>query len=146
MTELDEPHEGDSGDAGGPHVVVHRRLPWLLAVLVAVPLLLFTLWAGITLHWNYSVGTRAGVLQKFSRKGWLCKTWEGELAMTTVPGVAPTLWTFSVRDPRAADAISAKIGERVRVHYAEHRGVPTSCFGDTQYYVYSVSAVPVEHD
>ena len=125
-----------------PRVVVRHRLPWIIAGVVVIPVLVFTLYAGIVLHWSYSNGARAGVLQKFSEKGWICKTWEGELAMTTVPGVAPTLWTFSVRDAHTAEQVAAFLGQRVKLHYTEHRGVPTRCFGDTQYYVDSVAIVP----
>lgn len=125
-----------------PRVVVRHRLPWIIAGVVVIPVVVFTLYAGIVLHWSYSKGARAGVLQKFSEKGWICKTWEGELAMTTVPGVAPTLWTFSVRDAHTAEQVAAFLGQRVKLHYTEHRGVPTRCFGDTQYYVDSVAIVP----
>ena len=116
-----------------------RKTRAILIGLLLAPFLLFALYTALVLNWSYSDGLRSGILQKFSRKGYLCKTWEGELAMTTVPGVAPTLWTFSVRDDRVADQISAAIGKRVALHYEEHRGVPTSCFGTTNYYVDSVS-------
>ena len=106
---------------------------------VLVPLLLFSLYAGLTLKWAYSAGVRAGILQKFSEKGWVCKTWEGELAMTTVPGVAPTLWSFTVRDAAVANQVAGALGKRVVLHYREHRGVPTQCFGDTPYFVDSIA-------
>jgi hypothetical protein len=100
----------------------------LLAIGVAV-------WAWITLTWNYSDGDRAGVLQKFSRKGWVCKTWEGELAQYVVPGLSPQIWQFTVRDATVASQLTNHLGEKVQLHYLEHRGVPTSCFGETSYYV-----------
>ena len=138
---MSETHKtGEPNDA--PRIIVRHRLPWIIAGVVVIPILVFTLYAGATLHWVYSNGFRAGVLQKFSEKGWICKTWEGELAMTTVPGVAPTLWTFSVRDAAVAGRINATVGGRVKLHYTEHRGVPTRCFGDTQYYVDSVAVIP----
>ena len=96
----------------------------------------------MALSWSYSDGERAGVLQKFSRKGWVCKTWEGELAMTTVPGVAPELWQFTVRDDQVARHINGALGKRVTLHYREHPGVPTSCFGQTRYYVDAIRPVP----
>ena len=96
----------------------------------------------MALSWSYSEGDRAGILQKFSNKGWVCKTWEGELAMTTVPGVAPTLWTFTVRDDAVAKKVLEGLGQRVVLQYAEHRGVPTTCFGETAYYVDSVRVLP----
>ena len=110
--------------------------------LLAFLILLAALGAGYTafvLGFSYSAGDRAGVLQKFSRKGWICKTWEGELAMTTVPGVAPILWQFSVRDDRVAEQVRKALGRWVVVNYAEHRGLPTSCFGDTPYFVDSIT-------
>jgi hypothetical protein len=120
-----------------------RRRLWLYAlVLLAVPLLLFTLYVGVALSWSYSDGERAGILQKFSRKGWVCKTYEGELAMSIVPGVTPTIWEFSVRDERVLPSLNAALGKRVVLHYTEHRGIPTTCFGHTGYYVDSVSVVP----
>ena len=80
-------------------------------------------------------------LQKFSRKGWVCKSYEGELAMSIVPGVAPTIWEFSVRDAAVVSRLKSAIGDRVALHYTEHRGIPTTCFGQTNYFVDSVSIV-----
>jgi len=96
------------------------------------------LWTWLTLSWAYSDGERAGVLQKFSRKGWLCKTEEGELAQYVVAGVSPQIWLFSVRDPAVAAELKKATGERMQLHYTEHRGIPTSCFGDTRYFVDAV--------
>ena len=84
---------------------------------------------------SYSDGDRVGYLQKLSRKGWVCKTYEGELAMTTVPGVAPTLWTFSVWNEDVAKKLDGQMGKRVVLHYRELRYVPTTCFGETNYFV-----------
>ncbi len=92
-------------------------------------------WSWVTLSWSYSEGERAGVLQKFSRRGWVCKTNEGELAMYVVPGIAPQIWDFTVRDAGVADQMNKAVGQRVQLHYTEHRGVPSSCFGDTGYFV-----------
>jgi hypothetical protein len=110
---------------------------WLLVGLGAIVLVI----AGylfFVLHWAYSEGERSGVLQKFSRKGWMFKTWEGELAMTTVPGVAPVIWNFTVRDDAAVTQVSAGLGKPVVLHYTEHRGVPGAIFGETPYFVDSV--------
>ncbi len=87
------------------------------------------------LWWSYSEGERAGVLQKFSKRGWICKTYEGELAMYVVGGVAPQIWNFSVRDPVLADQLHGAVGQQVRLHYSEHPGLPTNCFGETDYFV-----------
>jgi hypothetical protein len=115
----------------------NRALRFVLAIVICV-LLLFAAYTAFALNWAYSDGERAGVIQKFSRKGWLFKTWEGELAMTTVPGVAPVTWRFSVRDDEVAKSVSAAVGRRVVLHYTEHRGVPTRIFGETPHFVNGV--------
>jgi hypothetical protein len=99
----------------------------------------FALWTWAALSWSYSDGDRAGVVQKFSRKGWICKTWEGELAQYVVAGVAPQIWPFSVRDPQVAAQISQQVGAKVDLHYSEHKGVPLSCFAETSYFVERVT-------
>ena len=91
-------------------------------------------WTWFSLSWAYSEGERAGVLQKFSSKGWICKTYEGELALYVVGGVAPQIWYFSTRDDKVAQQLSAVVGDHIRLHYTEHRGVPTSCFAETPYF------------
>lgn len=103
----------------------------VMLLILALPIA----WTWFTLNWSYSDGERAGVLQKFSRKGWLCKTYEGELAQYIVSGVAPQIWSFTVRDEKVAEQMKALVGAKVQLHYTEHRGVPTSCFGETGYYV-----------
>jgi hypothetical protein len=118
------------------------RRAWLIALGALVVLfVLFSLYLGLAFAWSYSDGQRAGILQKFSRKGWFCKTYEGELAMSIVPGVTPTIWEFSVRDPVVVNRLKSAIGERVALHYTEHRGIPTTCFGQTNYFVDSVAMV-----
>ena len=106
-----------------------------ILLLVLVPLTGMGAWVGVTLSYSYSEGTRTGFVQKLSRKGWVCKTWEGELAMTTQPGTAPQLFHFSVRSDSVAKAIEKIEGSQVTLSYKEHRGVPTSCFGETTYFV-----------
>jgi len=105
------------------------------AILLIVLYTLFMLW------WSYSEGERAGVLQKFSKRGWVCKTHEGELAMYVVGGVAPQIWHFSVRDDAVVDQLHAAVGQQVWLHYSEHRGLPTNCFGETDYFVDRVEIV-----
>ncbi len=107
-----------------------------LLLLIVVPSLLFTIWAGITLTYTYSSGERAGFVQKLSKKGWVCKTWEGELAMVNMPGAMSQMFTFTVRGDSLAEAINQAMSKgRVVLYYEEHRGVPTSCFGETGYFV-----------
>ena len=119
-----------------------RRWKWIVAAVLLLPVLVVALYTVVALSWAYSEGQRAGYLQKFSRKGWLCKTWEGELALTSVPGVAPTMWNFTVRKEATARQVNLAAGRRVVVYYKEHRGVPTTCFGDTPYFVDSIRIVP----
>lgn len=115
-------------------------LKWSIG-LTLVFLLGFSAYLALVLSWSYSDGERAGYLQKFSRKGWLCKSYEGELAMTTVPGVAPLLWNFTVRDEAVAKRMNALLGQRISLTYEEHRGIPTDCFGETGYFVSQVRAL-----
>jgi hypothetical protein len=89
----------------------------------------------VVFNWSYSDGNRAGYIQKFSTKGWMCKTHEGELAMTTVPGTAPVLWEFTILDDKVATQLSEVMGKRVILHYKEYRYIPTTCFGETTYFV-----------
>lgn len=95
----------------------------------------------MALHWSYSKGERAGYVQKFSEKGWLCKTWEGELAMIPVPGAIPEKFLFSVRDEATARKINGALGKRTTLSYEQHKGLPTSCFGETEYFVVDARAV-----
>jgi hypothetical protein len=107
---------------------------WCFVVL----LLVIGVGAGYTwlsLTWSFSSGDRAGFVQKFSHKGWLCRTWEGELAMVPVPGALPEKFFFSVRNDAVAEQINRSLGKRVVLHYEQHKGVPTNCFGETEYFV-----------
>jgi hypothetical protein len=115
-------------------------LRWLIGAAL-LPLLVLAAYFAFVLNWSYSDGERAGYLQKFSRKGWLCKTYEGELAMTTVPGVAPVLWNFTVRDKAVADQLNELLGRRIVLHYEEHRGSPTTCYGETNHFVTRVQEI-----
>jgi hypothetical protein len=99
-------------------------------------------WTWLTLSWSYSEGERAGVLQKFSKKGWLCKTYEGEIAQYVVSGVSPQIWYFTVRDPALAEELFKVVGHSVQLRYTEHRGIPSSCFGDTPYFGISFTTLP----
>jgi hypothetical protein len=107
-------------------------------VLAAV---LFSLYTMVVLKWSYSAGERAGFMQKLSSKGFVCKTWEGELQLVAMPGSMPEKFLFSVRDDAVAARINATMGKRVALTYEQHIGVPTSCFGETQYFVTDVKEV-----
>ena len=89
----------------------------------------------IVLNWSYSTGERAGWVQKFSNKGWLCKTWEGELALVSLPGTSVEKFLFTVRDDGVAASINKVVGQRVSLHYEQKVGLPTTCFGETTYFV-----------
>jgi hypothetical protein len=110
-------------------------------VVIGVVLLVALLagYLAFVLKWSYSTGERAGWVQKFSNKGWVCKTWEGELALVSLPGSTVEKFYFTVRDDDVAERISKAIGHRVSLHYEEKVGLPTSCFGDTRYFVTSVT-------
>jgi hypothetical protein len=106
-----------------------------LVFIVAGAIALFALYIFIALNWSYSTGERAGFLQKVSNKGWICKTWEGELSLVAMPGAAPEKFLFTVRDEAVAQKVSAAAGKRVTLNYEQHKGLPTTCFGDTDYFV-----------
>ena len=106
-----------------------------LAALIILPLLAFAIWAAVTLNVVYERGEKYGYVQNFAKKGFVCATWEGELAMTNVPSVAPQLFAFSVRDDVVAADIQQSIGKRVALKYERHKNVPTSCFGKSDYFV-----------
>lgn len=95
----------------------------------------------LALHWSYSKGERAGYVQKFSQKGWLIKTWEGELALVAVPGSMPEKFYFTARDDELAKRINASVGKRVSIYYEQHRGLPANWFGDTDYFAKDVKVI-----
>jgi hypothetical protein len=121
---------------------ITRRVSFVLLGVLVLPLVLFALYTWFTLSWSYSEGERAGYLQKFSKKGWLCKTWEGEILLSSMPGAIPERFAFSVRDDQVAKDLMAAIGKRVVVTYAQHKGVPTSCFGETEHFIEKVVVGP----
>jgi len=113
-------------------------MKYVYAALLAL-VLGFAGYTWVTLHFAYSRGERVGYVQKISSKGWVCKTWEGEMAMVTMPGTLTEKFLFSVPDDAVAAKINATAGQRVALHYAQHRWVPSSCFGETEYFVTDVT-------
>lgn len=109
--------------------------------LVLVAALGLGAWIFLMLHWSYSTGERAGYVQKLSRKGWICKTWEGELALITMPGTVAEKFYFTVPDEKIAAEINSTLGNRVTLYYEQHIGLPTNCWGDTQYFIKRVAKV-----
>lgn len=121
------------------------RRHWLLTtlfVIVGLPVIGITAWSAVALNWSYSSGKRAGYVQKISRKGFVCKTWEGTLYTDIAKGFRSDSFSFSVRSDSVAHRIEELSGKRVAVEYQQHIGVPTSCFGETEYFVTGVQLIP----
>jgi len=112
-----------------------RRVGVGVVLLVVVGSSLYTLF---TLKFSYSTGERVGFVQKLSKRGWICKTNEGELAMVNMAGQQAQMFFFTVPDDAVVKQIEAFAGHRVLLEYEEHRGIPSSCFGDTEYFVVGV--------
>jgi len=129
------------GPAPAPKRGVASRLRRTLFFSVVALALLLAAYTWFVLTWSYSRGERAGFVQKFSKKGVVFKTWEGELLMVTLPGVMPERWEFTVRDDAVAARINELMGKRIALSYEQHIGVPTSIFGETGYFVTSVREV-----
>ena len=120
---------------------VKKKAIKVVVLLVLVVVVLCAGYVVTVLNWSYSKGERIGYVQKFSEKGWLCKTWEGELQMLPVPGAVPEKFMFSVRDTRVIGKINSSLGKKVSLSYEQHKGVPTSCFGESVYYSVEVKAL-----
>lgn len=118
------------------------RVLKVLAILLAGLILLVSAWFWAALSWSYSSGERAGWVQKLSHKGWICKTWEGELALVSLPGSAVEKFYFTVRDEAVAQQIMKAMGKRVSLHYEEKVGLPTTCFGETRHFVTKIEITP----
>ncbi|PYO98248.1 MAG: hypothetical protein DMD60_04615 [Gemmatimonadetes bacterium] len=113
----------------------------IIAAVLILPVIVFALYTWSALTWTYSSGERAGYVQKLSKKGWICKTWEGEMALVSIPGTVSEKFYFTVRDDSIATLINQTIGKRVAVMYQQHKGIPTSCFGETEYFVAGLKVV-----
>jgi hypothetical protein len=122
---------------------VRRPRRWSLYALamLAIVAAVAALYTWVVLSWSYSEGERAGYVQKFSRKGWVCKTWEGELAMVALPGTLSEKFEFTVRDPAVAEKVQKSMGKRVALTYEQHVGVPSRCFADSEYFIVDVHVV-----
>src|SRR5580698_5099615 len=138
MTRIEVPNSSGRRRSGG-------GLGRWVVILLLLIVIGTGLWTWLTLAWAYAEGERAGVLQKFVRRGWICKTQEGEIALYygggqyMGAGISPQLWDFSVRDPGVAADLSKAVGHRVQLHFTEHPGVPTSCFAETRFFVDKVT-------
>ena len=116
----------------------HNKLLIILLSILLIPVVIIALWIWVSLGYTYSTGERAGYIQKISKKGWICKTWEGEIAMTPLPGATPQIFAFTVRNDSIAHVLEEYAGKQVSLTYEQHRGVPSSCFGETEYFVTKV--------
>lgn len=123
-------------------MTIPKRVSLLLLALTGAAIALFALYTWFSLSWSYSEGERAGFLQKFSKKGWICKTWEGEILLSSMPGAIPERFLFTVRNEKVAKDMVAATGKRVVLTYAQHKGVPSSCFGETEHFIEKVTVGP----
>jgi hypothetical protein len=128
-------------DTDTPRPAPYRRHSGRILFVLLALVALTALWIWAMMSWSYSSGERAGWVQKFSKRGWICKTWEGEIALVTMPGTAQEKFLFTVWDEDVAQKLNAAMGKRVSLHYDEKVGLPGSCFGDTRYWVNGVKAV-----
>jgi hypothetical protein len=120
---------------------IRNKLVAILLSILIIPIVIIALWIWVTLGYTYASGERAGFIQKISKKGWLCKTWEGELAMANLPGTMPQIFSFTVRSDSIAHVLEQNAGKQVSLTYEQHRGIPTTCFGETEYFVTKVSRI-----
>jgi hypothetical protein len=116
---------------------MNKFIKWLLS-LVLIGVAGISLYTWFMLTWSYGSGERAGYVQKFSKRGFICKTWEGELAMVSMPGTMSEKFYFTVPEDAVAEKINANLGKKVALEYQQHIGLPTTCFGDTEYFVSGV--------
>jgi len=115
------------------------------AIIIISSILLLSL-AGYIAYtqYAYSEGVRAGVLIKFSSKGYVFKTYEGELNLGGVSQqqntIMNSIWEFSVKDAAAAKKLMGQEGKRMQLHYKE---INKNFFfqGDTRYFVDSVKII-----
>ncbi len=131
----DNPEVVSAAPIAAPPKRKRHRIAIFLSLLVLIPAVVIALWIWVALGYTYASGQRAGYVQKISKKGWLCKTWEGELAMANLPGTMPQIFTFTVRNDSVARIIEQNIGKQVSLTYEQHKGIPTSCFGETEYFI-----------
>lgn len=142
MADIPENPEAPAAAAApAPAKKKYNKLLIIPLAILLIPVVIIALWIWVSLGYTYSTGERAGYIQKISKKGWICKTWEGEIAMTPLPGATPQIFAFTVRNDSIAHVLEEYAGKQVSLTYEQHRGVPTSCFGETEYFVTKVHRV-----
>ena len=137
MNSSESPTKPSSGS--GIILGIKKVIKWLLIIIVIIGL--------SVIYWKYfftySEGYRAGLLQKFSSKGTLFKTYEGEIILSSVQtttnmAIASEKFYFSVTKEDVARKIEKLQGESVVVHYTEKNGtLPWN--GESPYIVDSVT-------
>lgn len=120
---------------------LRKKAVKIALLLVVVVVVICSGYMTFVLKWSYSKGERIGYIQKFSEKGWLCKTWEGELQMLPVPGAVPEKFLFSVRDKAMITKINSSLGKKISLTYEQHIGIPTNCFGESEYFAVDARAL-----
>ena len=120
---------------------MRRFLAWIVAIIVTF----LAIYILLNIAYTYSDGNRAGKLIKFSHRGYLFKTYEGEMNLgginTTNGGVLiNNMWLFSVSDRSVADSLSKLEGKDITVHYKEKLST-LPWRGDTKYIVDKVVEV-----
>ena len=120
---------------------IRKKAVRIVVLLIVATAVMCTGYVLIALNWSYSKGERIGYIQKFSEKGWLCKTWEGELQMLPVPGALPEKFLFSVRDKAVIGRLNSSMGKKVSLSYEQHKGIPTTCFGESEYFAVDAKAL-----
>ena len=106
--------------------VIKKKIKRYFYYLVSVVILLVGIWIYWSYFFNYSDGYRAGLLQKFSRKGNIFKTFEGEMVLSSVQSnknvtLASEKFLFSVTDKNLALQLDTLQGKTVIVHYKEKK-------------------------
>lgn len=109
--------------------------------LTGVPLIALAIYTAVVLNFAYSSGERAGLVQKISNKGWVCKTWEGELLLASSPGTVPEKWLFTIWSDSLANVLETSNGKRVALEYEQQVGLWSTCFGETPYFVKGVRVI-----
>ena len=120
---------------------IKKKVLKVAVVMIVATVVLCAGYIAIALNWSYSKGERIGYVQKFSEKGWLCKTWEGELQMLPITGALPEKFLFSVRDKAVISKINLSMGKKMSLTYEQHKGIPTTCFGESEYFAVDVKAL-----
>src|SRR6185369_9886227 len=120
---------------------IRKKATKIAVLLILALVVLSAAYVMVVLNWSYSKGERIGYVQKFSEKGWLCKTWEGELQMLPVPGALPEKFLFSVRDKAVINSINSSLGKKTSISYEQHKGIPTKCFGESEYFAVDARVV-----